>query len=113
MPSVKQFEYMSLSTPFSIGHMNMYEMAEHSYKQIIQLFEMIESEKEQDYYASVEIPNDDDHWYIFKKGNKFILENGRTDGSENMELEPIDFYNWCFAKAPYFGMIGRGYHETK
>lgn len=108
MPSTKQFEYMTLTIPFKTDYMDMYEMAEHHLGQIKQLFEIIEREKEENYHASVEIPIDEDHWDIWKEGDRFVLENARGDGSANKNLSPIEFYNWCFEKAPFFGMVGTG-----
>lgn len=108
MPSTKQFEYMTLTIPFEINHMDMYEMAEHHANQIKQLFKTIEKEKKENYYATVEIPNDDDHWHIWKEEGRFIFKNARNDGSPGKNLSPIEFYNWCFEKAPFFGMVGIG-----
>lgn len=115
MPSKKQFEYLSLEIPFEINKMNMYEMLEHHTSLIKRLFENIEKEKKENYFTSVEIPTDEEHWYIWKEGEKFILENNSTIQEElkHLELEPLEFYNWVFNKAPFMSMIGEGYHKSK
>jgi hypothetical protein len=111
MPSTKQFEYLTLHSPFGIDYMDMYEMADYHSRMIKQLFEKIEEEMQEGFKACVEIPDIDEVVYIWKEEDTFILESSNI--REREEKTPIGFYNWAFSMAPFFAMVGKGYHVSK
>lgn len=101
MPSTKRFEAYTLSIPMELKHIDMYEMSKQFYQNIENVYKYLDEDKK----VSVEVPNDETLYRIEKEGSEHFKI---TDQSARIHqiLEPIEFVNWLFAKAPFIAMVG-------
>lgn len=104
MPNKKRFEAMSLSVPFNVEYLDMYEAAELTLGIIKRIFDLLVEGAR----VTVEVSeNDESDLYEISKESEdvFVLHSRITDKTER--LKPIEFYNWVFANAPFIPAVGQ------
>ena len=107
MPNTKQFEAVDLNDLiFGTGEskwLNMYEITAVYVENITQTFKFLEEGK----IASIEIPEDNCHYYLKKITSElFILEGIGEEPFPKTEFTGIEVVNWLFRRAPYISIVG-------
>lgn len=101
MPKEKRFEAMSLTIPFSIKKLDMYEVSNTFNENITKVYDYLADGKT----VAAEVPNEDEMYKIYKDGNDIFVIEAEVRG-ETLKLEPMELINWLYAKIPFIPVIG-------
>jgi len=107
MPKTKQFEAVDINELiFGTGEskwLDMYDISAIYFEHITQTLKFLEEGK----IASIEIPEDNCHYYLKKVTSElFILEGQGLEPFPKTEFKAIDVVNWLFRRAPFISIVG-------